>query len=204
MTLVQKIADRFHRLIFDNRDFWNQRYTTDPQKGSGPGSRGENLTLKRKVIDSVITEHGISSVLDIGCGDIAILDSLEIRNYVGIDISDIVVRQNKARRPEWDFVCEDLAGAFQPPSAELVLCLDVLIHQKARKDYIGILSKALNSSTRIALISGYSKPFEAWNVFYHEPLTESVRRVRPADRIELLGEYRGTDLIKVEVAALPA
>ena len=195
-----KIVNLLRRSRFENRTFWNRRYITDPTKGSGPGSREDHLIMKRDIIALIVKEYDISSILDVGCGDIAIVQTLRLPGYVGIDISDVVVEQNRTRRPDWNFICADLGGTFQPPASELVICLDVLIHQKSGRTYQTILNKVLTASTRVALISGYSRPDPGWNVFYHEPLSESVRRLDPGAQISVLGAYRGTDLIKVEKA----
>jgi hypothetical protein len=133
------------------------------------------------------------------CGDIAVLGSLAIDSYMGVDISNVIIERNKLARPQWQFVCADLTGYYRPPSADLVLCFDVLIHQRSRAHYLVILAKILGATERIALISGYSKRDPGWNVFFHEPITESIQRLVPAARIKKLAEYRGTDLIKVEL-----
>jgi len=192
------LARSIHRASFDNRRFWNRRYVEDPAKGSGPGSRGENLRLKVDLIRSIVENDQIRTVLDIGCGDIAVVRSLPIGSYFGIDISDVVVERNRQIKPEWRFVCADLTGPFVPPPAELVLCLDVLIHQRSSRAYLAILSKTLAAAGKVALISGYSGQNPGWNVFYHEPLTSSIRRLCPEARIERLAEYRDTDLLRVE------
>lgn len=191
-------SQALRRMTFDNREFWNRRYVEDPERGSGPGSRGENLRLKSALIGSMIESHASWTVLDIGCGDIAVLSSLAIGNYVGVDISDVIVERNRRVRPEWEFVCADLAGPYCPPPAALVLCLDVLIHQKSRQAYLAMLSKVLAATEKIALISGYSRPDPGWNVFYHEPIIDSVRRLQPYVKIEKLADYRSTDLLKIE------
>lgn len=198
----QKLAEMLGRAQYDNKQFWNQRYATNPEKGSGPGSRGDSLSFKRDVIVSLLQAYNISSVVDIGCGDIAILESVEILTYTGIDISDVVIQANRAARPGWTFLCEDLTGSFEPPAADLVLCLDVLIHQRKKAGYLAILEKALRSAGKVALVSGYSSRDQdpGWNVFFYEPLLESIRRICPTGQIERLGEYRGTDLIKVQMA----
>jgi SAM-dependent methyltransferase len=205
MRQLSSVVDRlrslpraFRRTAFDNRRFWNQRYIENPEKGSGPGSRGEILLLKSKLIQSVIAENDIETVLDIGCGDIAPLREIELGHYLGVDISDVIVEKNRRLKPQWQFVCADLTGDHCPPSADLVLCLDVLIHQKKKQSYLAILSKTLSCTKKVALISGYSKGDPGWNVFFHEPIIASIKRLSPQARIMSMGAYRGTDLIKVE------
>jgi SAM-dependent methyltransferase len=191
-------AQAFRRMTFDNRLFWNRRYIDDPEKGSGPGSRGEFLLLKNKLITSILEDYGITSILDIGCGDIAVLESIEVAHYMGIDISDVVVARNKNARPQWEFVCADLTAAHQPKPAELVICLDVLIHQKKFKNYVTILSKTLDAAKKIALISGYHAPYRGWNVFFHEPIDISVRRLCPTAKVDKIAEYQSSYLLKIE------
>lgn len=185
------------RRAFENREFWNTRYVEDPEKGSGPGSRGENVVLKNDIVRQTIAVHNIRSVLDIGCGDLATMGTLEIERYVGIDISDVIVERNRQLRPQWQFLREDLAGAYTPDPAELVLCFDVLIHQKTRQAYEAILSKALAAAERVALVSGYSRADHGWKVFFHEPLEQSIRRLCPRAEVTHVTTYRETDLFRV-------
>jgi SAM-dependent methyltransferase len=187
----------FRRRNFENREFWNTRYVEDPEKGSGPGSRGENVILKNDIVRQTIETHKIKSVLDIGCGDLATMGMLEIERYVGIDISDVIVERNRQLRPQWQFLREDLAGGYRPDPAELVLCFDVLIHQKTRQAYEAILSKALAAAHRVALISGYSHPEHGWKVFFHEPIEQSIRRLCPNAEVTRVTTYRETDLFRV-------
>lgn len=192
-----RIAEFWRRVTFNNHKFWNRRYETDLVKGSGPGSRNENLLLKGSIIKETIDQYAINTVLDIGCGDIEILQDVTVEHYLGIDLSEIIIQRNKILRPHWTFVCADLAKGYDPPSADLVLCLDVLIHQQSNRNYQMVLAKAMRAARKVGLVSGYSKRAMGWNVFYYEPLEESVRRMHPEALIEKLAEYRETDLLRV-------
>lgn len=202
ITILSAITHSLKRLRFDNRRFWNRRYAADPELGSGPGSRRENLALKNALIRDAIEKYGIESILDIGCGDIAILEGLQIGSYTGIDISDLIVERNKKLRPEWRFLQSNVADpAVEVPSADLVLCLDVLIHQKSRSAYEQILRCAITAARRLVLVSGYDTPDPGWNVFFHEPLTRSVSRIQPSARVTHVAAYRGTDLLELDLMA---
>jgi SAM-dependent methyltransferase len=194
---AQWLTRAFRRMTFDNRRFWNRRYITDPTKGSGPGSRGDNRDLKNALIRSAIQNYEVSTVLDIGCGDIAVLSSLDIEDYVGVDIAEVIIERNRRLKPGWRFVCADLTGPYAPPSADLVLCLDVLIHQKSRHNYLTILAKVLAATDKVALVSGYSHRDPGWNVFYHEAIGDSIQRLRRDVHVEKIAEYRTTDLLKI-------
>jgi SAM-dependent methyltransferase len=153
--------------------------------------------LKNKLARTTLEQGQITSVLDIGCGDIAILEGREIERYTGIDISSVVIEQNKLARPDWLFLCEDLAGTFEPEPADLVLCLDVLMHQCRTSDYKSIQSKAIGAAERTALVSGYAQRDPGWNVYFHEPIERTVRDTCPTAIINKIAEYRGTRLLKV-------
>jgi hypothetical protein len=59
----------------------------------------------------------------------------------------VIVARNRTLRPEWSFENLDAAAdGARLPSADLVLCLDVLIHQKSSADYERILQHALGAA----------------------------------------------------------
>jgi hypothetical protein len=76
------------RQAFDNRRFWNRRYVEEPEKGSGPGSRGENAALKRELTRATTAEYGIRTIRDIDCGDIECphADVRKVAEYRGTDL----------------------------------------------------------------------------------------------------------------------
>lgn len=185
------------RVLFDNKRFWNKRYAADLTLGSGPGSREENLKLKNDLIREILARQKIHSVLDIGCGDIEILKDVKIPTYTGIDISEVVIERNRALKPEWEFMCADICKLDRLPKADLVLCLDVLIHQRRSKAFFNILEKFLLSINKIGVVSGYNRKVGGWNVFFHVPLNDAIKSKEPSTHVEVMATYRDTDLIRV-------
>jgi SAM-dependent methyltransferase len=194
------IANRFNRLRFNNRDFWNDRYETNIEKGSGPGSRNKNLELKRQIVSHYIKKYQIESILDLGCGDIELIRDLDIKNYYGVDISDVVIKRNQTIRPDLVFERSNICNMLFTENADMVLCLDVLIHQKSYADYEAVIRTALDRAGKLALISGYIQPPEGWNVFFHEPLDRTIARLAPSAQISHLAAYRDTELFAVYIA----
>jgi 2-polyprenyl-3-methyl-5-hydroxy-6-metoxy-1,4-benzoquinol methylase len=195
--LKRRLSERYHRWFFDNETFWNARYRTDPVKGSGPGSRGPFADEKRQIIADSISRYGVASVLDLGCGDINILDGLQIPYYKGVDVSNVVIAQNRIKRPDWDFECGDIEAVVSEQSFDLVMCLDVLIHQQKKCVYRNMVKKIAALNPNIALVSGFEGRPRGWNVFFHEPLSISLRQAFPMGQIEAVADYRSTTLYRV-------
>lgn len=138
-------------MAYEEQAYWSARYAAGI--GSGAGSRGAELLWKVGVIQSLIDE-GCSSVLDLGCGDGAVAKKvLETRpdvQYLGVDI---------AQAPEWPeeipFLLADVA-VDELPTADLVLCLDVLLHISSEERHRQVVQRICDSFTMKALVTGFS------------------------------------------------
>ena len=194
MSILGTLKLAIKRRLFDNRAHWNERYATNIELGSGHGSRGEIRDYKRDIIAGAMRDHGLTSVIDLGCGDIEIIRELDIPRYRGIDLSDVVVKRNHTLRPDWTFEAGDITTADTSGDWGLTLCLDVLIHQNRRKAYDGIITTIRRINSPVVLISGYETAPSGWNVFFHEKLSDTLARDLPDLNFEHVGSYRDTDL----------
>ena len=101
--------------------------------GSGPGSTLEfNKTTYIPFLRSFFNEHDIKTVVDLGCGDFqcgpTIYRNLNI-DYMGFDITESVVKDNKANHPDFRFFHLDFfTEKAQLPSADVCILKDVLQH----------------------------------------------------------------------------
>jgi 2-polyprenyl-3-methyl-5-hydroxy-6-metoxy-1,4-benzoquinol methylase len=116
---------------FQNALFWNRRYATHPERGSGLGSRGQNAAYKRELLRAQGIE-AFGSILDIGCGDLEVVSQLNLRNYTGVDVSLQSIIRARMKRPDWNFVLHE---GQEIGNADPVLCLEVLIHQRTLTEY---------------------------------------------------------------------
>ena len=196
---------------FDNREFWNYRYTTNPGLGSGPGSRGVIRLQKGHLIQRLIATNAPETILDVGCGDIRVVGELEYSGlYLGIDISDVVIAMNKRLRSEWDFIATDFlewAASNDAFSSDLVICLDVLIHQPTARDFEAFVEGLVRVTDGVGLVSGYQAPprmappshrtiyheERTARTYFHEPLSQALARHGVQSRV--IGSYRGTTTI---------
>ena len=188
---------------FDNAVFWDKRYRTNLALGSGAGSRGTFLAAKRDLVRDVIARLRPRSILDVGCGDIEVTRELAFDGvYTGIDLSPFIVERNREVRPDWNFVQGDFLALAETPAmhADLVLCLDVLIHQHDRETYHELLRALLGASRVGLVVNGFDTPAHSTrlspNVAFHEPIKQTLRECG-VEKTELLATLRRTAFILV-------
>jgi hypothetical protein len=187
------------RSNFHGRFFWEMRYRHFPERGSGVGSRGANLEYKRELLRRQGAEEA-ASVLDVGCGDLAVVSALNLRNYVGLDASSAALGQAAAKRPDWEFV---QAPVPDISPAELVLCFEVAIHQETEEDYRRLIEFLARKTGKTLIISGYDERTAeiASNhmLFYYEPLGETLEETGRFRTIRRIGAHSDVVIYRCEV-----
>jgi 2-polyprenyl-3-methyl-5-hydroxy-6-metoxy-1,4-benzoquinol methylase len=181
---------------FDNALFWNNRYTHFPELGSGVGSRGEVLHYKKERLCHVVRFFEKRSVLEIGCGDLETSKDLNFKYYLGRDLSAAALEIAQAKRPDWRFIPGTIDHADERLQADLVICLDVLIHQKRADEYRALVSKLARTARRRLIVSGYESPPSLVSniVAYHEPIRRTLRGTGVFHEIIEIGKYRDVSL----------
>lgn len=199
IALINRMIRKRRRIAFDNQAFWNFRYAEFPDLGSGIGSRGESLATKRELLNRLNRTLRPSEVLDIGCGDLEIVRDIEFSSYTGMDISSSALRAARGKRPDWGFV-DGNPMTTQVDRHDLVLCLDVLIHQPTYADYIALVARLLSLSRNFIVVSGYNQaPWHCSEItFFYEPLSKTMQRLAPGAQLEIAGGYRDTTVLVVK------
>jgi SAM-dependent methyltransferase len=187
---------------FDNRRFWDTRYTVNPELGSGIGSRGPNLKYKRGLLRDVVRAHTPTSILDVGCGDIEVVKDLPFDGtYIGIDVAPSIVARNRRLKPGWTFIEGSFPHVANGSSLEsdLVICFDVIIHLHDYGSYWEVVSGLVDACKRIGVVSGFEttprEQFASEITAYHEPITTTLRRAGVTN-MDIVGQYRGTAVVR--------
>jgi SAM-dependent methyltransferase len=143
-----------------------------------------------------------ASVLDVGCGDGEATRGLPIRRYVGLDLSSEAISRAQAGRQEGEFRVGSITD--HDIHAELVICLDVLIHQPHRDGYVALVQRLVDSTSHVLLLSGFEHQpaMTSPMVHFHEQLTATVRRVAPQPRIYHLRARHGISTMLVVKAPI--
>lgn len=185
---------------FESRLFWDMRYRSFPERGSGIGSRGENLVYKRDLLKAEGVESA-ASVLDIGCGDLEVVCGLDLRNYVGIDQSAESLAIARTKNPDWTFLQVPINEAIP---ADFVICLEVLIHQPSLQEYKNIVKFAVEKTLRRLIISGYDhlEDHVASNhmIHFHEPLRTSIEQTARFSSIVKIGAHSDVVIYRCDIA----
>jgi trans-aconitate methyltransferase len=140
----------------DNKRFWNERYNTLPQLGSGAASRGWAAVVKQEIFRRVIAANNIKTIVDIGCGDMCWYTEgvLKGAEYIGLDISDVIIRKNKERFTDLTFITQDISENFPSDvNADVCMCFDVLLHQCNERQFESALGNVLRITGMHGLIS---------------------------------------------------
>jgi hypothetical protein len=121
---------------------------------SGGGSTVDYTQATRSIVERVIHQNDIRSMLDAGCGDHVwmpeVLENLDDRfEYIGADIVPELIESNRRNHPGRrfeviDFVQDDL------PACDLIFCRDVIQHLPVR-DAMAVLRNFSSSGARYLL-----------------------------------------------------
>jgi SAM-dependent methyltransferase len=189
ITRFNEHIEDFVRRNLLNSVWWNFRYFIDPKLGSGMGSRGANLEYKRKLLRDVLSVFDDPKVVDVGCGDLEVVRSLPINQYHGFDVAAGALEIARGKRPDWRF---DRIGMDDPiEESDVVLCLDVLIHQPTREQFLAMITK-LSAAARLRLVvSGYDEPPTASSEItrYYLPISEALRLTGAFSSVTVAGRY---------------
>jgi len=126
----------FKRFTTSDR-YWQTRYRYGGN--SGKGSRGMAATEKAAFVNRLCRQHGITSIIDVGCGDGHVAQGYEVDRYLGLDISpaaiELAAAANKSRpgrqfHPIDGMTPEAIAklADANSPRPRLALSLDVMFH----------------------------------------------------------------------------
>jgi hypothetical protein len=132
----------------------------EPETASGRGSSLLNTAAIRDELPALFAELRIRSVTDAGCGDFHWFRELDVEldSYVGIEVVDALVRQNRERygRADRRFVSLDVIR--DPlPRADLILSRDCLVHLKTRQ-VLAALRNFRRSGSRYLLATTFTGP----------------------------------------------
>ena len=173
---------------FRSADYWESRY----QRGrrSGSGSRGILAEFKAEILNAFVTEHGVASVVELGCGDGEQLGLASYPSYVGLDVSATVLGRCEERfagdaaKSFRHYDCSPSRADRPLPRGDLALSLDVIYHLVEDDVFETYMHDLFGCAERFVIIysSNEDKPGRARHV-RHRRFTDWIDRQRPEWRL---------------------
>jgi SAM-dependent methyltransferase len=159
--------------------YWKERYLRGGN--SGVGSYGRLAKFKAEVLNGIVAEHGISSVLEFGCGDGNQLQLAKYPSYIGFDVSETAVEMCRRRFKDDHTRRFALVSKYNGEKADLTLSLDVIYHLVEDDVYEAYMTRLFSAATQlvVAYSSNISAPYTKGSHVRHRKLTEWVNRNRP-------------------------
>lgn len=172
------------RLQAGSRQYWDDWYARGGT--SGPGSYGPLAAFKADVINRFIREHGVASVIELGCGDGNQISLGSYPSYIGLDVSRHVIERCISRfslDKTKSFFVYDSCGWLDHHhlfEADLALSLDVIFHLVEDRIYETYMDVLFSSARRWVII--YSSDQEGvWRdpTFRHRKFTSWLEVHQP-------------------------
>lgn len=174
---------RLYSRLFDSTDYWEQRYVSGGS--SGPGSEGAHAEFKAEFVNRFIDEHDVESVLEFGCGDGSQVALGEYPSYVGLDVSESVIKRCRDRFSDDTTKRFHAYDPFEfdphgPSRADLVLSLEVVFHLVDDEVYEKTMHDMFTTAKRYVIVFSSNEDERASEIHVrHRRFTEYVEETFP-------------------------
>ena len=174
IPLFRIIVDYFYskfRRFPGSLNYWEYRYSSG--EDSGAGSRGGLAAYKADIINSILKENSIESVIEFGCGDGSQLFLIDYPKYIGLDVSTTAIEQCNQRfssDTSKKFFITDQTHHHKHlnlPQFDLSISLDVIYHLVEDEVFHHYMQALFESSKRYVLI--YSTNYDEAQSYHVKP-----------------------------------
>jgi len=155
--VVGPIARRIYRTWINppksfqgSESYWKNRY--EAGGNSGDGSYNQLAEFKAEVLNTFISENGITSVIEYGCGDGNQLSLAHYPKYIGFDVSTKAISMCLKSFSNDEIKAFKLMKEYSGETAELTLSLDVIYHLVEDNVFLDYMNRLFDSSERLVVI----------------------------------------------------
>ena len=133
-------------------DYWEKRYRHGGN--SGAGSYNRLAEFKAEIVNGLVEQFMIDSVIEWGCGDGNQLSLMHYPNYLGYDVSKTAIDICKKKFADDNTKSFIWTGAksFMPAKADMVVSLDVIFHLVEDSVYVEYMERLFESCKKILVI----------------------------------------------------
>jgi trans-aconitate methyltransferase len=143
-----------------------EEYTTLTREEAAAYMRDKD---HREIHEWLAEKIGNRSVLDLGCGNGALADHIKHDRYLGVDVSESLVREAERRHPTKAFARRDITGSSAVLRADVVVCKSVLVHLPSREHVSRVLRLVFESARERAIIAWAGRPWSDRDVIQKVP-----------------------------------
>lgn len=163
---------------FSSKTYWDERYREGGN--SGPGSYGHLARFKADVLNRMVLEKSVSSVIEFGCGDGNQLALSQYPRYTGYDVSPVAVKLCKDRFAGDGSKEFFLVGDYDGRRADLTLSLDVIFHLVEDEVFHSYMDRLFDASLKHVVIysSNLDQSQEESRHVRHREFTRWVQQER--------------------------
>jgi len=184
-------------LSFSSEGYWSERYQSG--RNSGPGSYGNLARFKADVLNDLVKERDVQSVIEFGCGDGNQLALAQYPKYVGYDVSPIAVDMCRAMFAGDTSKEFHLVGEYDGREADLSMSLDVIYHLTEDRVFDAYMRRLFGAALRYVVVysSNQEQPIEPVSIHVrHREFSKWVAREagdewRLAEKIPNAFPYNG-------------
>jgi hypothetical protein len=154
--------------------WWEQHYAAGGI--SGPGSRGVQADWKAEIVNGLIDEHHIGTVVEFGCGDSHQVSLGNYPHYLGLDPSPTAIgwcRTRFADDPTRRFLLLDEWGGGHH---DMALSLDVVYHLLTDDTYQAHMTALFTTAQRLVVIFSTNHDSEPVATIRHRRFTDWTDR----------------------------
>jgi SAM-dependent methyltransferase len=176
--LQAKIARRY--IPFTNSEkYWLTRYEAGGTSGSG--SYNHLAQFKATILNDFVSQEGVKTIIEYGCGDGNQLKLATYPSYLGFDISPEAIAHCVRLFKDDPTKRFALIPKYQGEAAELTLSLDVIFHLVEDEIYLPYMARLFDSAQRFVVIYSSNKDEYDATVPHvrHRQFTAWVEEFRP-------------------------
>lgn len=134
---------------FDSAKYWESRYANNGT--SGAGSYGHLAKFKADFLNRFVEDHGLTKIIELGCGDGNQLSLAKYPNYFGYDVSETAV--SRCHRLFGNDNTKTFSTMLpQNETFDLSLSLDVIFHLIEDDVFDQYMNNLFSLSARFTII----------------------------------------------------
>jgi hypothetical protein len=164
------ILNTYYKIWFNSRKYWEKRYKK--WWNSWAGSYNKYAEYKANILNDIIDEKNINSLIEFGCWDWNNLNYYKINYYTGFDISETAIKICISKYREDSSKSFILYNPIFFKSwglkAELTISFEVIFHLIEDNVFLKYFEDLFNTSSKYVLILSSNNDHNKWSAAHYK------------------------------------